>query len=502
MRAPLALAAAALAGGTTAWLAFAPVGFWPWLFLGLGVLAALLRGASGFGRGCLLGWVFGLAYFLVGVGWVRVSLHEFGGMPLPLAWFSALLFCAVLALYPALAGAITSALRPRAEAGFVVLFGAAWAFMEYLRAHLFTGFEWLGIAQSQTAPASLAGALPLVGGFGTAMLAACMAALMALAARRWLDKSRPRVQALLPLAIALGLWGIVALAGLIAYSSPSTAPTRVSLLQGNIEQSMKWEAAKFESTLALYERLVREAKGELIILPETALPAPLDRIDPAYLQRLRELAERKGASLLLGVPVREEGRFYNAAVPLGRGEGQQYRKVHLVPFGEFMPLRGLLGWFYANVTIPMSDFTPGKIDQPLMELAGQRLGISICYEDAFARDVHRTLPDASLLVNLSNDAWFGQSAAAAQHLQLAQMRSLEFARPMLRANNTGITAVIDARGRVIEELPSWQVGILEAEVQGHRGYTPYLMWGDLPALLVMLAVLAIALAQRLRQRGS
>jgi apolipoprotein N-acyltransferase len=284
-------------------------------------------------------------------------------------------------------------------------------------------------------------------------------------------------------------------------SEPTGKPVTVSLLQGNVPQSMKWEPEKFADTLVLYERLINRAKGELIILPETAFPAPLSRIPPEYIARLEATAKAKNANLVIGVPVQEQNRYYNAAISLGVEPAQQYRKVHLVPFGEYMPLRGLLAWFYANLTIPMSDFSSGEALQPVMKLNGQSLGISICYEDAFARDVQRTLPDATLLVNISNDAWFGRSAAAEQHLQLSQLRAVELARPMLRANNTGITAVIDEKGRVTQRLEPFTEGILETTVQGRKGYTPYSAWGDLPILLICLAGIGIAIGQRLR-RGS
>jgi len=282
------------------------------------------------------------------------------------------------------------------------------------------------------------------------------------------------------------------------FTSQSGIPLRVSLLQGNVPQSMKWEPEKFVQTLQLYEKLVAQAKGELIILPETALPAPLSRIPPEYIEKLRGIAFSKNANLLIGVPVQENDKFYNAAVSMGVADAQQYRKVHLVPFGEYMPLRGPLAWFYANLTIPMSDFAAGDPLQAPIKINGQTLGISICYEDAFARDVLRTMPDATLLVNISNDAWFGRSAAAEQHLQLARMRAIETGRPMLRANNTGITAVIDDKGRVTQRLEPWTEGILEATIQGRKGATPYAMWGDLPILLICLAGLGIGAAQRLR----
>ena len=505
--------AAALAGSLTAYLSFAPIGWWWVPYLGFAVLAALIARAPTVKRGALIGFIFGLAYFLAGVAWVRVSMNEFGGMPLPLAWLSALLFCAFLALYPMLAGAFTVWAKPKNPWFFAFVFSSAWTFAEYLRAHLFTGFEWLSVGVSATSEPLRAFAAPIFGTFGQTFITVFVASLLIrtlslTTARQEASLSKKpflRLFALIPIRLEMLVIVVIAFASLGAgvsqwtLSDATGKAIKVSLLQGNVAQTMKWEPEKFADTLKLYERLVSQAKGELIILPETALPAPLSRIPAEYIERLRGIANSKNANLIIGVPVQENGKFYNAAISLGVEDSQQYRKMHLVPFGEQMPLRGLLGWFYANLTIPMSDFSSGDALQPNIKVNGQSLGISICYEDAFVRDVHRTLPDATLLVNISNDAWFGQSAAAEQHLQLSQMRAIEFARPMLRANNTGITAVIDEKGRVTQRLAPFTEGILEATVQGRKGSTPYSAWGDLPILLICLAGLGIGAAQRRRR---
>ena len=495
---------AALFGALTGWLGFAPVGWWWFPFIGFAAFAALVSRAPTVKRGALIGFIFGLAYFLAGVAWVRVSMNEFGGMPLPLAWFSAFLFCAFLALYPMLAGAFTAWAKPKNPWFFGFVFASAWTFAEYLRAHLFTGFEWLsvGVSVAGAGPGSgITRALaPVIGVFGVAWAMVFLGALTAMAMLRSSNATNPWTRYGAPIGIAVVGFALSSLA-LVDFSNANGAPLRVSLLQGNVAQSMKWEPEKFAETLKRYERLVTQAKGELIILPETALPAPLSSIPPEYIELLRGIANSKNANLIIGVPVQENGKFYNAAISLGVEDSQQYRKVHLVPFGEFMPLRGLLAWFYANLTIPMSDFSSGDALQPNIKVNGQSLGISICYEDAFARDVYHALPDATLLVNISNDAWFGQSAAAEQHLQLSQMRAIEFARPMLRANNTGITAVIDEKGRVTQRLAPFTEGILETTVQGRKGYTPYTVWGDLPILLICLAGIGIGAGQRWR-RGS
>ena len=505
--------AAAVAGCLTTWLGFAPIGWWWVPYFGFAALATLIARAPTAKRGALVGFIFGLAYFMAGVAWVRVSMNEFGGMPLPLAWFSAFLFCAFLALYPMLAGAFTAWAKPKNPWFFAFVLASAWTFAEYLRAHLFTGFEWLSVGASQTHIASAKGIAPIFGVFGASFDVLLIAALLpTIMFRLWNSRMFRNASALgriieFPERVQLVFWGLFfliianALLSDVDYSQHNGREVRVSVLQGNVAQSMKWEPEAFAKTMQLYEKLISQAKGELIILPETALPASLSRIPPEYIERLRGIANSKNANLIIGVPVQENGKFYNAAVSLGVEDSQQYRKVHLVPFGEYMPLRGLLAWFYANLTIPMSDFASGDALQPNIKVNGQSLGISICYEDAFARDVHRTLPDATLLVNISNDAWFGQSAAAEQHLQLSQIRAIEFARPMLRANNTGITAVIDEKGRVTQRLTPFTEGILETTIQGRKGSTPYSAWGDLPILLICLAGLGVGAVQRLRRGG-
>lgn len=508
MQLRFSLPAAAIAGALTAYLSFAPVGWWWFAFIGMGALAYLVREAKTARVGAFVGFMFGIAYFVAGVSWVRISMHEFGGMPLPLAWFSAILFCSYLAIYPMLACAFTAWAKPKSPYFFAFVFACAWAFGEYLRAYLFTGFEWLSIGVSQ-APTGITLAIQLFGVFGVSFLIVLFTTLamqfVGIVSAQVLkhpdDHDEDMGVAPLGLAIVVSVIPVIILAivGPLDFESNNAKPTRVSLLQGNIEQSLKWDPARFQSTLDTYEKLVRDAKGELIILPETAIPTLLHRVPPEYIERLQKIAKEKNANLLIGVPIEEKDRYYNAAISLGIEPEQQYRKVHLVPFGETMPLQGVLGWFYRSLQIPMSNFASGDPLQPLMKLNGQMLGISICYEDAFARDVHRTLPDATLLVNISNDAWFGKSAAAEQHLQLAQMRAIEFARPMVRANNTGVTAVIDAKGRVTDRIPSWQTGILETTVQGAKGYTPYMVWGDLPMLIVWLAGIGIAVGQHLRR---
>jgi len=256
---------------------------------------------------------------------------------------------------------------------------------------------------------------------------------------------------------------------------------------------------RYEATLALYARLIERANGRLIVLPETAIPRFLGEVDPAYLARLKSLAVARGGDILLGAPVLDaDGRYYNAVVSIGASPTQRYAKSHLVPFGEFLPPG--FRWVVAVLAIPLGDFARGGADQPPLAVAGQRVAMNICYEDAFGEEIIRPLPEATLLVNVSNVAWFGDSLAPPQHLRIARMRALETGRVMLRATNTGVTAIVGPDGAVVARLPSFTEGVLEGRVEGRTGATPYVALGNLPIVLASLAIAVVAMARRGRQK--
>jgi apolipoprotein N-acyltransferase len=273
------------------------------------------------------------------------------------------------------------------------------------------------------------------------------------------------------------------------WTTPAGKPLRVALLQGNVPQEMKFDPARYERTLDIYAQLAEGSNAQLIVLPETAVPRFLDLVDPAYLERLKAAAVRNGGDLLLGVPVRDaSGNYLNSVISLGTSPGARYDKVHLVPFGEFVPPG--LGAIVRVLSIPLADFARGAPDQRPMAVAGQRVAVNVCYEDAYGAEIIRQLPEATLLVNVSNVAWFGDSLAPAQHLQIARMRALETGRDYLTAANTGITAVIGPDGAVRLRMKQFMRGMIDVEVQGYSGATPYVRFGDWPA--VLLAVLALA----------
>jgi apolipoprotein N-acyltransferase len=260
---------------------------------------------------------------------------------------------------------------------------------------------------------------------------------------------------------------------------------------------MKFDPERYAKTLETYHRLADGSTAKLIVLPETALPRFLDGIDPAYITSLESIARRNGGDILIGVPYRTSATdFYNSVISAGVSKPQIYSKVHLVPFGEFV-FPGF-GWIINILQIPMADFSSGKVVQKPLAVAGQLVALNICYEDVFGEEIIRPLPEATLLVNVSNMAWFGDSLAPGQHLQMARMRTIETGRAMLAATNTGMTAAIDRGGRVLGQLPQYKEGRLEAIVSGYTGATPYVRMGNWLALAIAILLLVLSVMRRKR----
>jgi len=472
----------AFLAGAAAVLGFSPFDQFLAALAAFAVLTQLLIAARTPRAAFGVGYLFGLGLFSVGVSWIYVSLHRFGAMPAPLAAIATFAFCALLALFPATAAWLQARLTARAAPALRAALAtpAAWVLLEWLRGWILTGFPWLSAGYAAIDDA-LGGFAPLGGVYAVSLALAGAAGLLwclVTGHARW------------PAAAALALL-LAAGAGLRSaqWTRPAGEPLTVSLLQGNVPQEMKFDPARYARTLEAYATLAEASQARLMVLPETAIPRFLDRVDPAYLERLRAAARRNGGDLLLGVPLREGESYYNSVVSLGVSPPQSYHKQHLVPFGEFVPPG--LGWVVRVLSIPLSDFSRGAESQRPLAVAGQRVALNICYEDAYGRQIARQLPEASLLVNVSNVAWFGDSLAPAQHLQIARMRALETGRWHLTAANTGITAAIAPDGSVRARMPQYLQGRVEAQVRGHAGATPYVRLGDWPALLAALAALAL-----------
>ncbi|MEW6562630.1 MAG: apolipoprotein N-acyltransferase [Pseudomonadota bacterium] len=484
----------AFALGVGAVLGFAPFGWFPFPVLALALLFYRWQHAPAPRIAARIGFAFGLGYFSAGIGWVYVAMHDYGHMPMLLALPVTLAFAGVLALFPALAGYAQARLHVPLWARLTLLLPAVWVLAELARGYALTGFPWLTVGYSQAAESPLAGYAPLLGVYGVSLVVATSAGLLAWG---WQGRAqRSGKLAMLSLAV---LWlGGAVLRG-VEWTQPHGAPIKAALLQGNIPQDAKFEEGRLIGTLELYRRLIEQTDAQLTILPETALPLLRETLPPSYVERLKAHARAHDGVVLAGLFEREGENYYNSVAAFGNGEEQFYRKNHLVPFGEFIPVRAVLGWLINEVLqIPMSDLARGGAKQAPIRTDGQRVAVDICYEDVFGEEIIRALPEATLLANVTNDAWYGESHAAMQHNQIAQMRALETGRMMLRATNTGVTSIIGKDGRIRAMLSQHTEGVLQGEVQGYSGMTPYARWGNAAALLLALGMLAAA--WRLRSR--
>ncbi|MCR4305345.1 MAG: apolipoprotein N-acyltransferase [Gallionella sp.] len=483
----------ALLAGAVCVSGFAPFGFFPAPVLALAVLFALMQRAALPRAAAWLCWSFGVGLFSAGTGWIYIALHDYGDMPMLLALPGTLLFCAFLGLFPALAGYAQARIPVAGRLRTVLVMPVAWVLAEWVRGTIFTGFPWLTMGYAHSV-SPLAGYAPLLGVYGVSLAAAVSAGLLAvLWSERWNKQGRFALAALAVLWISGA-----ALCG-IAWTQPSGEPFSVALVQGNIAQELKFNQDALVGTLETYRRLALQSEARLTVLPETALPLLRHEVPPAMLEQLRDHARRNGGDMLTGSFERDQGGYYNSVFSLGSADEQHYRKQHLVVFGEFIPLRPLLGWFINGVlNIPMGDLARGGARQAPLNVAGQRVAVNICYEDAFGEEIIRALPNATLLVNVTNDAWYGNSHAAAQHNQISQMRALETGRMMLRATNTGVTSIIGTDGKVLQQLPQHEEDVLEGQAQGYEGVTPYVRWGNAAVMLLIAAMLGYAWLRRKR----
>jgi apolipoprotein N-acyltransferase len=502
----------AFAAGAMTVFAYAPFHL---ALLPLATLAALFwlwQRAEEPREAALEGFAFGVGLFGIGVSWISVALETFGGVPPVVATIGMLGLVAYLALFPALAGWVVARVTRPASVPRLVAAVAAWTLAEWLRGYLFTGFGWLAVGYAQLLPSftlPMAGFAPLGGVYLVSFaMSACAVAIVYIIDGVAASRARALTHGALVIALVAGLG---AASGRIEWTKAEGAPVAVSLVQGNVAQNLKFDPAYRTRNYEMYEELVNRAKGRLVVLPESAFTVFLDEVPGEVLERVRDAGRARGGDILVGLftieaPLREEDgpRIYNSVISLGSMAPQLYRKHHLVPFGELIPLKSVFGWFINRVLdIPLADQAAGGALQPPFDVAGQRVAVNICYEDVFGAELAGVARTATLYVNVTNDAWYGRSIGAMQHNQIAAMRALELGRPMLRATNTGITSAIAHDGHVLALLPWFTQGILEVDIAGRQGETPYVRWGDafVVSLASLVLVATLAMERRRRRNG-
>ena len=495
---PLRIDMLLMAGlGALQTLAFVQTYFWPLPWLSIALLASRVANASTKRAACL-GWTFGTGWLLAGTWWLFISLHRYGELPAWMAATAVFALCALLSIYLALAMAAFARFRCGRAGADALLFASVWTLAELARAIIFTGFPWVATGYSQV-DAALAALAPWVGVYGMGFVVAGLSSWTAFALLN--ARSKPTGVAW-PVAFTAVVMAFSLLTS-FSFTKPTTTLS-LSLIQGNIPQEEKFAAERQGAALTWHLDTLLASKSDLVIAPETAIPVLPEQLPPGLWKDIAQHFVDQRNHALVGVPMgNDEAGYTNSAVGFGPdSNAYRYDKHHLVPFGEFIPTG--FKWFTQMMNIPLGDFNRGPVTAPSFLVKAERVAPNICYEDLFGEDLAARFVDVNsaptMLANISNIGWFGNSIAIPQHLNLSRMRALEFQVPMLRATNTGATAVIDHRGVVTHSLPPHQRGVLEASVQGRSGVTPFAWWAGRFYLWPLIAFAALVLLWRVFKR--
>ncbi len=469
-------------------LSFAPFNLW---LLSLAALAFVFFSWQDVSprRALLRGFLFGAGLYGSGVFWVYVSIHDYGGAHYLGAGLLTAFFCLFWTIFPALTAYLTARLgKGRSVPAKALLLPAIWVLIDYFRGYLLlNGFPWLQVGYTQL-DSPLAGYVPLVGGYGTEFVLLLSTLLIAETFKRRASWRKTAV-------VLLALWGAGFGLNWIEWTDAAAKPLKVTLIQGNVAQDKKWLPEYRIKTLISYQQLTEQHwDSDVVVWPETAIPAFLHQVEDFYIQPLQQKARGHGTDLIVSLPAKGKSgkETYNMVLTLGKQRGE-YKKNHLLPFGEYLPLQPLSGFVLELLGVNLGNFEPGGDHQPLMRAGGYPFAASICYEDAFSSAFLPALPEAAYLVNVTNDAWFGDTIEPHQHMQIARMRSLETGRYLLRATNTGVSGVVDPKGKIVGQAPLFEQATLTQTIYPMSGMTPYARMGDKILMLVLLIVFAIAL---------
>jgi apolipoprotein N-acyltransferase len=491
-----------LIAGAAVSISMAPYNLHLPVFIALGALLFGLEGQS-LKRAFSLGLCFGIGLFGLGASWIFVSIYLYGNTLPIIAFMITTLFVLILALFPAATALFLNLLSPKLTLSrSLLVFPSLWVTMEWLRGYLFTGFPWAYIGYSQF-NISLSQFAPVGGIWAVSFITALVSALLYALFSYFRNPNRKWIEAVPIFSLLIAVWGSAAWLKDKNWVLAIDPPLDVALVQGNIEQSTKWDAGLANQILQTYYTLTQSHYDvDLIIWPETAVPWPRGAAHP-FLEKLDAEARAHHVGIITGIPEEaNQNQYYNSIIALGLSQGE-YRKQHLVPFGEYVPLekwlRGLIGFF----NLPMSSFISGPANQPPIQIGEFKIAPTICYEIAYPELVRNNAKQADILLTISNDAWFGTSWGPDQHLQIAQFRALETGKFLIRATNTGWTAIINPEGFISEQADRFEPRVLRGTVRATEGETPWMTYGPKPIFLLLGALFLIGFSHQLwlRIRG-
>lgn len=475
--------------GTTLFLAYEPFKLVVFASLAPAVLFYFLLTAETRKQHIFLAWSFCFGMFSTGTYWIYYSVHFFGGAHWALAVLLTFLFVLFISSLIIPLGWLTNLVKQKStQSKLLLLYPAAWVLVEWFRGWFLTGFPWLRLGQSQI-DTWLANLAPVTGVLGVSWLNAVLAGAIVLLV---IGSTQKRI-------VAASVSSIILLSsfalGFIDWTEPTAKPIKVALLQGNVAQENKWKPEFKQPTLDMYREMTEKSwDSDLIIWPETAIPDWFGQVSAEVIEPLRAAAVVEQSDLLLGGFYHnfDTEKDYNSVMSITQtGEIDIYPKHHLVPFSEYVPFLEYLRFMENWIMLPYDSVGKGQ-GKTTLNVAGQTAQMSICYEDVYGDESVNGLPDATMLINLSNDGWFAGSVEPMQHMQIARMRALESGRYMLRATNTGVSGIINEKGRVIQTADQYVTKIITGKAQGFTGSTPYVIWNNWFILMMMLAIFGIS----------
>jgi apolipoprotein N-acyltransferase len=460
-------------------LSLAPYSVWPVAIFSMAVLFFSLANQQA-KHAFFVALLFGLGMFGVGTSWVFVSMHSFGGVSAALATVGTLLFCLLNAIVFAAPFSLCTFI-PNKRQAFLLGLPALWVISEWVRSWLFTGFPWLFAGYSHT-DTWLNGWAP-VGGIYLMSYLCGILAMLAVQARSHPSKKANVISLIIVVAIFLGGYILQK----IEWTEPTGKSLSVALVQPNVDQSEKWSLSMRSQIL---EQLVTQTQpywgSDIILWPEGSIPAVYTQVAP-FLGELHKQGLKHQSALIVGLPanINPQGPYYNSMLALGTGEGR-YDKTRLVPFGEYVPFESVIRGLNSFFDLPMSSFSLGSKNQQPLAVEGTQIATAICYEIAYPDLVASNSRNSNILLTVSNDAWFGDSIAPHQHMQMARMRAIEAAKPLFRGTNNGITAVVDHKGQIQQQLAQFESGVLLTQINPRAGNSPFTQLGSWPIILFSL----------------
>lgn len=473
----------AVIAGALVPFAFAPYNIYFLVLVSLPCLFYLWSETKSRRETFILGYLFGFAMFGIGVSWLHISINLFGGMNIVGAYFFTFLLIAFISVYPALCGYLANRFF---KDFYIIVLPALWLITEWCRGWILTGFPWLNIGTSQT-DSLFANYAPVIGDYGISFIICIIAVAITV-----LIKGSVKHKIISSIVISVIMISSLALND-INWTQKNGKELNVTLVQGAIPQQIKWHPEFRDKTYEIYSGLSEPYwSSDLIIWPETAIPSYYHLADD-FINRISAKQLSTNTLFMSGIVNKDlaTDTYFNSILLID-DKHRFYNKHHLVPFGEYLPFKLLLDRMLRFLKIPMSDFSSGDANYKILETDQAVFGMSICYEDAYGSEIRGALPEANILINVSNDAWFGDSMAPHQHLQIARMRAIENGRYLLRSTNTGISAVINNKGKVAAVSPQFKPHSLNSKAELFIGQTPYSKYGNYLTLSLSLLLLLIS----------